>query len=425
MNERLPVGPGSGPRALLAGILGALLLLGITTPAQGIPAFARKYRVSCSLCHAPFPRLTAFGNQFAANGFEFAAGEPPRDTIYTGDPLLRLQNGLPLAIRMEGYLTALAQRGEKVVPPDLQTPWGIKLLTGGQIADQVSYYMYFFMSERGEVAGLEDAYIQFTDVGSSGLNLIVGQFQVADPLFKRELRLEYDDYQLFRARLGEVTSDLTYDRGLFFSYSPWNGGDLNFMVLNGQGLSTAGDNGLFDIDRRKNLFLRYAHQLGGVRIGAFGYLGYERQEGRMDRSIIWGPDLSAALGPRLEVNAQYLRRTDTNPFFLEACGPDDPRCDARATDPLEVNLDGVMVELLFFPQGPAGRWVISGLYNYLESDRQALSLRLGEEGFLTRYQSGALGATYLLKRNLRAMSEVGYDTELERARFVIGVVAAF
>ena len=426
MTTQLKSSSGPGLRAVSAGILGAcLLLLGVTTPAQGIPAFARKYRVSCSLCHSPFPRLTAFGNQFAANGFEFAPGEPPRDTLSTGDPLLRLQNALPLAIRMEGYLTTLAQKGENVVGPDLQTPWGIKLLTGGQVADGISYYMYFFMAERGEIAGLEDAYVQFTDIGGSGVSLIAGQFQMADPLFKRELRLEYDDYHLFRARVGEVRSDLTYDRGLFAFFSPWEGGDLNVMLVNGRGIDQAFDNGLYDNDRLKNTMVRYAHQLGGVRVGAFGYYGGEKKEGISDRSLVWGPDLSIALGPKVELNGQYIHRQDTNPFYLETCEVGDPRCDAGASDPLEVNLDGVMTELLFFPQGAAGRWVLSALYNYVKTDREALSLRVGEEGYLTRYQTMSFGATYLVRRNFRFMGEVGYDTEMEKGRFVFGGVAAF
>jgi hypothetical protein len=416
----------TNPRAFAAGILGALfLILGIATPAQGIPAFARKYKVSCTLCHSPFPRLTAFGLQFASNGFEFAPGEPARDTVNTGDPLLRLQNSLPLAIRMEGYLNALTQEGENVAAFDLQTPWGIKLLTGGQVTDGVSYYMYFFMSERGEIAGLEDAYVQFTDVGGSGINLIAGQFQVADPLFKRELRLEYDDYHLFRARVGEVQSDLTYDRGLFANFSPWENGDVNVMLVNGRGLSQAEDNGLFDTDKLKNVMVHYGHTLGGATVGMFGYLGQERKEGTLDQSWVWGPLISLPLGTRVELNAQYLHRQDNNPFYLENCVPGDPRCDPSAEDPLEVNLDGFMTELLFFPQGAAGRWVLSGLYNFVKTDREALSLRLGEEGYLSRYQTVAAGATYLLRRNLRAMGEVGYDTELERARFIFGVVTAF
>ena len=52
-----------------------------------IPAFARKYGVSCNLCHMPFPKLTEFGENFAGNGFQFAVDEPPRDTTRCGSSL--------------------------------------------------------------------------------------------------------------------------------------------------------------------------------------------------------------------------------------------------------------------------------------------------------------------------------------------------
>src|SRR5688572_3847860 len=103
-----------------------------------IPAFARKYRVTCATCHSPIPRLTPVGEAFAANGFEFAPGEIPRDTIATGDPLLRLQNSLPLAIRYDTYVTAYSKRTGGQVIADAQTPWVIKLLSGGQVADKIS-----------------------------------------------------------------------------------------------------------------------------------------------------------------------------------------------------------------------------------------------------------------------------------------------
>ena len=176
-------------RSVLKAALAALLLLPLVpNQAQAIPAFARKYRLTCAMCHAPFPRLTAFGEQFAANGFQMARGETPVDTVTTGDPMLRLQRDIPLAMRLEAYMSGLSG-GDDVVATDLKTPWGIKLLSGGQVTSDISYYMYFFMTERGEVAGLEDAFLQVNDVLGSGWDLIAGQFQVSDPVFKRELRL--------------------------------------------------------------------------------------------------------------------------------------------------------------------------------------------------------------------------------------------
>src|SRR5688500_8625782 len=197
----------STPVALIA----VFLLSSAVDRADAIPAFARKYKTSCATCHSPFPRLNEFGERFAANGFQME-GEQPRDTINTGDPLLRLQQTLPLAVRIDAYMAAYARARGGQVAADQQTPWVVKLLSGGQVAEKISYYMYFLLAERGEVAGLEDAYVQFTDIGGSGVSVIAGQFQVSDPMFKRELRLEYDDYQPYRLRVGDIRADLTYDQ---------------------------------------------------------------------------------------------------------------------------------------------------------------------------------------------------------------------
>src|SRR5690554_5963527 len=195
-------------RGIATILMTALLLGAVATRSHAIPAFARKYRVTCSVCHTTVPSLNDFGERFASNGFEFMPGETPQDTIATGDELLRLLERINFAFRVDSYVNSRSARRAGGPSVDMQFPYGIKLLTGGPIANRVSYYMYFFMSERGEVAGLEDAYLQFTDIGGSGVSVMVGQFQASDPLMKRELRLEYEDYQPYRVRVGEVNTDL-------------------------------------------------------------------------------------------------------------------------------------------------------------------------------------------------------------------------
>ena len=41
----------------------------LASDADAIPAFARRYNLSCSTCHAPFPKLKPYGDDFAGNGF--------------------------------------------------------------------------------------------------------------------------------------------------------------------------------------------------------------------------------------------------------------------------------------------------------------------------------------------------------------------
>ena len=412
-------------RGLMTLAMGALLVAAPqAVEADLIPAFARKYKVSCMLCHAPVPRLTAFGEQFAGNGFMLARGESPPDTLSTGDPLLRLQRDIPLAIRVDAYLNSLSGGGD-VVSSDLQTPWGIKLLSGGQITDNVAYYMYFYMSERGEIAGLEDAYLQFNDVFGTGVDVIAGQFQVSDPMFKRELRLEFEDYQVYRPRVGDVRADLTYERGLLLTRGLWKDADLVVEVVNGHGLDEATSSRTYDRDDSKNVAVRLTQDLGFLRLGGFFYGGKEKAEGLESSIRFWGGDATVPLGNKLEANLQYLYRRDGNPFFLGACSPSDFRCDFDAEDPVKSEVDHYMAELVYSPQGAMGSYFFTALYNRIESDRPVFRLRLGEEGYLDRYETVAVGAHYAKTRNLRFMVEVGRDLELERTRFTAGVITAF
>lgn len=395
------------PSIVTAGFVAATLIAAHPRAADAIPAFARKYGVSCSMCHATIPRLNAFGEQFATNGFEMAVRELARDTMDTGDPMLRLLRRIDFAVRMDLFASASLPMRTDAADIDVQTPYTMKLLSGGVLADGISYYMYFLLSERGEVGGLEDAYVQFTDVGGSGINAIVGQFQVSDPLFKRELRLQYEDYQPYRVRVGDARADLAYDRGIMLGYSPWEDGDIALMLVNGQGLDAAGDDRQYDRDNAKSLGVRYSQGLGPVRVGAFGYFGRERADGQTDRITIWGPDATLALG-LLEVNAQYVWRRDSNPLLVPAA--------------TETTVNSAFAEVLWGPFGTDGRWTVAGLYNWIDADAPVAVLN-GQ--VLERYQTANAGIHYLLWRNVRLMGELGYDIESERTRFTFGTVMAF
>lgn len=398
--------------------VGAVAIALVPSESQAIPAFARKYRTTCATCHAPFPRLTPFGEQFAANGFVFP-GAPPMDTINTADPMLRLMRDLPLAVRFDAYIQAQSRINDGRVIADFQTPWLIKLLSGGEIADDISYYFYFFLGERGEVAGLEDAYIQFTDIGGSGVSVIAGQFQVSDPLFKRELRLEFEDYQPYRFRVGDARADLTYDRGFMALYSPREGTDLTLQVVNGVGLTEGGERRQYDIDDPKSFAARLSQDAGPVRLGGFVYAGREEHADNDNDILYFGPDATIALGAKAEVNVQYLRRQDDNPFF-QAVVPDD-----------KTTVDAAFAELLLFPDGQMGRTVFSALFNWVDADAPVFTIggvSLSDDplgGLLESYRYGAVGAHYMYRRNVRLLGEVGWDFEAERVRFVTGVSTGF
>lgn len=390
-------------RPLSLAVLLALMLA--PASAQAIPAFARKYKVSCSLCHNPIPTLTEFGETFAGNGFRMAAGEEPADTIATGDPTLALLKDLPLAIRLDLYAQEYAN-GRAAT--DFQTPYGLKLLSGGTLSKSISYYFYTFLLERGEVGGVEDAFLYFNDLGGAPVDLAVGQFQISDPLFKRELRLEFEDYAVYRARLGDVPVDLTYDRGLM-ALADVAGFTLTGELLNGSGIGGAQANRRFDIDRNKSVFLHATRQVAGpLRLGAFGYYGRTSGNATRNASRMLGGDGTISAGA-FELNGQYIYREDTEPTFT----PGEPT----------VTMQGGFAELIVRPK--AEGWYGFALYNRVTADKPLLDVRLGGPADITKHETISGGVGKLIRRNVRMSGEATYDLELEEARFTLGMVAAF
>jgi hypothetical protein len=382
-----------------------ILYLFVPTDSNAIPAFARRYKISCTTCHDPFPRLKPYGNEFAGNGFIMVENEKERDYVTAGDNLLWLNKEFPLAVRFDAF--AIYDQ-YKTVDKDLQTPFGLKLLSGGTLYKNIGYYFYFYMYEAGEVAGIEDAYIHFNDVFKTPLDVMVGQFQVCDPLMKRELRLTYEDYEIFKVRVGNSRTNLTYDRGLMFSYGiSKTSTELFAMVVNGNGKKPASENYLkFDEDKYKNFALRVSQGVGKyLSVGGFYYQGKEKvligeEVGKIENKVsYYGPDVNVVAGP-IGLTAQYLIRKDTNPLFIE--------------NAMKYETKGIVAEVMISPFLDRSRYYFTGLYNNIDSDQANL-----------KYQTATISVNYLLARNLRLNAEFTRDLERDSNRFGIGMVTAF
>lgn len=383
----------------------ALVSAALPADAFGIPAFARRYKASCTMCHNPVPKLNDFGEQFVANGFRMSAGEEPRDTIGTGDPLLSLASNVPIAVRMDAYMQAFSKGNAST---DFETPYIIKVLASGPISRSISYYMYINLLERGEFGGFEDAILVFNDLGGAPIDLNIGQFQVSDPLFKRELRLMFEDYIVYRANIGEEPVNLTYDRGLMAS-ADVAGFTLIGELLNGNGIGPAESDRRFDNNGFKNLAGRISRDITGfLRLGAFGYYGQTDSEGLENEVSMIGGDGTVTFGI-VEVNGQYLHREDTNPTFT--------------TDGRLVKSDGGFVEAVVRPAD--SRFHIFGLYNLMTATAPVLNPRVGTGSNLSKYESWTGGVGYLLRRNVRVNGEMTWDTQMEQARWSLGFVTAF
>lgn len=399
-------------KIMLLTVLALIIATIIASDIFAIPAFARKYNMTCKTCHSPFPKLKPYGDEFAGNGFVLKDQDAPRYFVETGDPELSLIRDLPLALRLEGYVTYNQNNTEK---SDFTTPLLFKLLTGGAITKNVSYYVYYIL-ENGEAGKIEDAWLMFNNLFGSELDLTIGQFQVCDPIFKRELRLTRDDYYIYKVRPGASQVDLTYDRGIMLTYGFESGTDLALQIVNGSGIGEGFVDGNFDNDKYKNVMGRISQDVGEhFRIGAMGYYGKEQQEiGTLNNNLwntyypeneLWmaGADATITLDP-IEVNLQYVERKDDNPSFIF-----DPNIEIQS-----IATRGAFAEMVYRPNGDDSKWYAVGLFNWIESEFSELNYKT---------LSGHLG--YVFRRNIRMVAEVNYDLTHEYAKFGVGFVTAF
>ena len=394
------------PRRFLTLLPLAMLLLALAPrAARAIPVFSRRYKVSCQVCHDPFPKLTAFGEQFAANGFRMAPRQESPDTLGTNDSLLTLPATIPLAIRVDGYIQAYAH-GSAVT--DFQAPYLVKLLSSATLGKTFSYYFYALLLESGEPGGVEDAFLYANDLGGKPVDAWLGQFQVSDAMFSRELRLEFEDYVVYRTLVGAVPYDLTYDRGLGVTAEALGFG-LVADVVNGNGIGAAQPDASFDVDAKKNVAVHVRHGLGrSGGLGGLYYFGQAVGNNRTNSSTMLGVDATLAAGI-VQFNGQFLYRFDSDPLFTGG-GPG-------------VTTNGGFAELIVRPAG--SRWYGYGLYNLVQANQPVLDVGLGVPPGLSRYESVAAGTGYLARRNLRLTSEAAYDLAQDDFRLTLGFSLAY
>ncbi|MBP7730419.1 MAG: hypothetical protein KA114_02155 [Bacteroidales bacterium] len=379
----------------------------IVKPADGIPAFARKYQISCQVCHSPFPYLKPFGENFASNGYRMTEYEAPRYFIQTGDEKLSLLRELPIAVRIDGIASYNTENSKSI---DFGAPSGVKLLSGGELSDRLSYYFYFFMSEGGNIVGIEDAFITYNNLFGTGINFSVGQFQACDPFYKRELRLTLEDIAILNAVPGTSSVSLKYERGIMLNYEiPKIHTGIVAEVLNGNGINGAGEEFLFDKDKYKNLLVYVTQPIGNnLSMGLLGYTGKEIVSGAPlelpCKTKMVGPVVNLNFNQKLIVNAQYIFRTDSRIYDSEL---EDWSYDA--------DTQGGYIEVIFAPKGDMSNWYLTGLLNQVESDYNILD-----------YKSASIQYGYLLRRNLRLLSEFTWlDGEEKYCKISAGFVAGF
>lgn len=393
--------------ALLSGLLVSIALLA-PHRADAMPAFARQYNISCAACHSAVPRLSEFGEQFAASNFRLPNW---RDTtIDTGDDMLALPKTLPLGLRAQAFVQT--RRGEDIDPAtgptgnkssvDFQAPYLVKLLSSAPLSDHITFYFYGIFAEKGGNGEtiIEDAWFSYDDLFDTGVAAMLGQFQISDLMFPREVRMTFQDFYAYRA------AGITYDRGLILDrgFGPvvvaigavnGNGIEQNFSI---DSPGYRRPDRLFDNDTDKSYFARVGGEIGPVNVGLFGLSGKQRSAGgfagtgigsRDTDKTIAGVDVSGSVGGKWHWFAQGLLNSWDD--FLDAA----PTADYDWFGGF-AGVDYIHNE----------RWAFSVLYNYAEADDFAGTGTIFEG---IEMNSLSFGAAYYFMRNLKLVAEVNAD----------------
>jgi hypothetical protein len=192
-------------------LLGILVVITVMTmwssPAQAIPAFARKYDLPCSVCHVPgFPKLNDFGNIFRDHGYQIGT----KEELPTFEGLTK--GYWPVSFRTTvGYQLASLKNagGSPPSPPGTPTEnvntatgsfgfTGLDVLSFGILARDISFAIVytpglsssgFYTAPSNLDSDLESAWVKLDNLFKSNylLNVKVGKYELDLPMSEKRL----------------------------------------------------------------------------------------------------------------------------------------------------------------------------------------------------------------------------------------------
>lgn len=258
----------------------AFMFLLITEESYGIPAFARKYKTSCTTCHVAIPKRNAFGEAFRRNGFVLPKGdaqlikeEPVSlgaegwkemfpDAVWPGV----IPPNLPISVYVHNRITydPLKPNGQKI---GFDMPHELELLFGGAFGNDVGLFGEWIFFEGGQNAvGMQRFFFQFNDIvgPKDVLNVKVGRIEPGITsgymnanriTMDRPITIDYRASGDWRPRDNQTGIEIN---GILESRLEYSAG-----VLNGEGKATP-------FKDRKDVFARVAYKIGGMGLDGSG-----------------------------------------------------------------------------------------------------------------------------------------------------------
>jgi hypothetical protein len=319
-------------------ILCSLVIQGIYSNAQAIPAFARKYKTSCVTCHSAFPKLNAFGQAFRRLGYRFPEGQDAEmikeQPVKMGADAYKqvwpgavwpsdIPGTAPVAFILENEVT-VDTKSNKTSVDFSHLMDEAELLAGGTIGDNINFLTSLEIG--GDGIDIEMGYIGIYNLlNHNRFNLKIGQFP-PEVLFVSNHRRFGPDYWITTRQLVNNEWSLEDSQKGFEANGILRHGRLNYQlgVVEGRGNV---------LNAYKDTYAHLAYKFGGlaydgsgdiqgrqlwgdnsIQIGGFIYNGKAKLEAdHEDSFLLYGTDLDINY-QRLKINSGIGFRSDKKPF---------------------------------------------------------------------------------------------------------------
>src|SRR5512140_3576839 len=159
-----------GCRATLLLMAGTSLTCLVSTRADAVPAFSRKYQTSCQTCHSIFPKLNPFGTAFRLNGYHLPGESEEqvkqRPVSLGADAYARmwpemvypstLPGNAPFALNVKMaslYASSHDDTGKQIIHNDFQFPQEANLFGAGTLGSHFSFFSEVTYAENPDGSG--------------------------------------------------------------------------------------------------------------------------------------------------------------------------------------------------------------------------------------------------------------------------------
>lgn len=251
----------SAARGTLLGLFLSLLAADVLA----VPAFARRYDVSCTFCHQIFPKLNRMGERFKERGYRL-----PNEEAFDRSAWIR---SAPISGRVLGTRNVPEGR-------DAGNLGYLKILSAGNLGSKVSYWVDdAWLRASGATTHIEpdNAWVRVDFKASRNLYAKAGRFEL-DLLFTQTRTPHLLPYSLYGTNTGlESDSIGLYQQGIEVG-GEFGATHVSAAIVQGRNYpgtvdlaeaSGVGDPGRFD----GSVFLRANRRFAASRVGAFSYIG--------------------------------------------------------------------------------------------------------------------------------------------------------